>query len=319
MIKIKRDFDDLSKKHFLELKPLFEKRINEMDLVSEKDLNKFLEDNIEKIIISKPEELLKLETEYLKIKSFSQTIKFTKSIKSISYIFDYVFFREAKSFPAYYTTKYNSFILSKLLNINVCPYCNRNFTNTVFKKSGEKITRPDFDHFFSQKDHPILALSFYNLIPSCQICNSRLKGDTEFNLKDYFHPYINGFEDEVSFNYLPNSTLGAYGVQDKFSIFFEEKSHKYSDKLKSSQEVFKYKEIYEYHGDIIEELVAKIYKGSQTYLDSVRASFPGLNISEKEMYRLAYGNYMDEKDHEKRPFAKLTKDIFDKLGPDLIL
>jgi outer membrane protein assembly factor BamD (BamD/ComL family) len=123
----------------------------------------------------------------------------------------------------------------------------------------------------------------------------------------------------VSFNYLPNSTLGAYGVQDKFSIFFEEKSHKYSDKLKSSQEVFKYKEIYEYHGDIIEELVAKIYKGSQTYLDSVRASFPGLNISEKEMYRLAYGNYMDEKDHEKRPFAKLTKDIFDKLGPDLIL
>jgi hypothetical protein len=94
--------------------------------------------------------------------------------------------------------------LAQKLNLKVCPYCNRNYTLTINKEVVNshlgKIkvvkTRPDFDHFFCKSKHPILALSFYNLIPSCAICNRTLKGDVEFSLdiqNGHVHPYLEGF------------------------------------------------------------------------------------------------------------------------------
>jgi hypothetical protein len=317
MIKIERDFEALADKWFELLrnkdkqngKTIFD-RVEEHFTKCNSAKKYFLDrENIEAIIICKPEEIIQLSIQ-LKCK-FPDIFKKNEKEKSpIEKVFDYKFFIEKFGYQ-----------LSKSLNINVCPYCNRNFTNTIFTKNGENIIRPDFDHFFSQKDHPILALSFYNLIPSCQICNSRLKHDIPFDLKNYFHPYIDGFGDEVSFNYHPKSAVGVYGVQNSYSIFFEEKTGKEAIKKKvaGSKAVFKYEEIYNEHSDVLEELVAKIYKGSQTYLDSLKETFPTLNLTDAEMYRLAYGNYMNTADFEKRPFAKMTKDIFDKLGPDLEL
>jgi hypothetical protein len=312
MIKINKDFDDLAKKWFESIVTNSNgTEKNLIDRIAEHiPSNTYFKnrENIEAIIICKPEEIIQLSS---KLKCMYPDI-FKRDGEKDSLIektFNYKFFIDKFGYK-----------LADLLNINVCPYCNRNYTNTV-TKGKKKIIRPDFDHFFSQKDHPILALSFYNLIPSCQICNSRLKGPTPFDLDNYFHPYIDGFGDEISFNYHPNSAIGVYGAQNEFSMFFEEKNCSVSTKIKldGSKKVFKYEEIYNYHNDILEELVAKIYKGNQTYLDSLKTSFPGLNLTEAESYRLAYGNYMDETDHEKRPFAKMTKDIFDKLGPYLIL
>ena len=40
--------------------------------------------------------------------------------------------------------------------------------------------RPQFDHWFPKKKYPLLAISFYNLIPCCTYCNSSVKGDIEF-------------------------------------------------------------------------------------------------------------------------------------------
>lgn len=57
------------------------------------------------------------------------------------------------------------------------------YTKTVFDEEGEKITRPTFDHWFAKDDHPLLALSFYNLIPSCNICNSSVKGKKEIEFR----------------------------------------------------------------------------------------------------------------------------------------
>jgi hypothetical protein len=72
-------------------------------------------------------------------------------------------------FSAKGTTTYNAYDLAQKLKVNVCSYCNRNYTFTIRNKSS-KSTRPDFDHFYDKGTHPILALSFYNLIPSCILC-----------------------------------------------------------------------------------------------------------------------------------------------------
>ena len=50
------------------------------------------------------------------------------------------------------------------LNIDTCTYCNRNYT-LDFKNLNN--SRAQLDHWFPKESFPILALSFYNLIPSC--------------------------------------------------------------------------------------------------------------------------------------------------------
>lgn len=312
MIKIERDFknplnygpDDWFE---LLIKPVKSNEKNLFDRIKEhlsgKSIFDFLtkQETLKIIITSKPGELRWLSIVFKKY--FPDLFVVNSKGKSpINQAFNYDFFIDK------YGQKH-----SNELKINVCPYCNRNFTSTLNTKKGEKIIRPDFDHFFSQKDHPLLALSFYNLIPSCQVCNSRLKGKKKFSLKTHFHPYLNGFEDEVSFYYLPNAISGVYGVQSEFEIVFEEKTGNYKKNLKGANEVFKYKEIYGQHNDVIEEIVTKLYNGSHSYFESLRKAFPHLNLTEAEMYRIAFGNYMENIDHEKRPFAKLTKDIFEKL------
>lgn len=58
--------------------------------------------------------------------------------------------------------------LQRQLCVRVCPYCNRMYTTTLY---GKKRVRPDFDHFYPQSRYPYLAVSLFNLIPSCNICN----------------------------------------------------------------------------------------------------------------------------------------------------
>lgn len=97
-----------------------------------------------------------------------------------------------------FETLYNCFtkvianeVLEKL-KIRTCPYCNRNYTFTVKSSCSTEVraftTRPEFDHFYNKSQHPLLALSFYNLVPSCSICNH---GKATENIG--INPYFEGF------------------------------------------------------------------------------------------------------------------------------
>lgn len=85
------------------------------------------------------------------------------------------------------------------LDIVVCPYCNESHTHIVKVSDDEKILY-EFDHFIPKVIAPYLSLSFFNLIPSCHICNSNLKGTTVFSLNDYSHPYADDLHSFVSFS-----------------------------------------------------------------------------------------------------------------------
>lgn len=69
----------------------------------------------------------------------------------------------------------------KQLPWSVCPYCGCN----LIQQFEADPSKPDstkrswqLDHFFDKATHPLLALSFYNLVPSCSFCNSTaLKGN----------------------------------------------------------------------------------------------------------------------------------------------
>lgn len=200
-------------------------------------------------------------------------------------------------------TKYSTYNLANNLAINTCVYCNRMYTKTVI--SPDKLTRPEFDHWFPKSKYPLLALSFYNLIPSCHICNSSLKGATNLNLNEYFHPYIDDekvINDDVKFSYY-NKTLDTYGFK------VTTKSHK----GKNTVDAFKIKEIYETHEDEILDLRKIRDTYSESYLQKLSSLYKGI-MSPEEVYRLAFGVYLEEAKFEKRPLSKMKRDILIELG-----
>jgi len=76
----------------------------------------------------------------------------------------------------------------KSVALTVCPYCSRNYIAPLTEPSNA-IYRPDLDHFFAQSIYPYFALCLHNLVPSCSACNCRIKGNEDFLLNGYLHPY----------------------------------------------------------------------------------------------------------------------------------
>ena len=223
--------------------------------------------------------------------------------KGIRYVFDYKWFidRNTKS-------RYNAYDLAHDIDINTCIYCNRNYTNTVITRKKEKLIRPQFDHYFDKDTYPLLALSFFNLIPCCSICNSTIKHKKAFLLSSHIHPYIDNSLDKFHFSY-------KYSSRTKNGIEIKIKSTYLSAKVKKTLEDLKIEEIYNAHTDEVFDLIKTRQAYSDRYLNIlVSTVLKGINISKEEIYRLTFGTYFNEKDFIKRPFSKLKKDILKELG-----
>ncbi len=230
----------------------------------------------------------------------------------IFYLFNYDFYYDDYIVP-----------IAQGLDINVCPYCNRNFITHIQSKGQKRIIGPTFDHFFHQAENPFLTLSFYNLIPSCSVCNSNLKNQKRFYLETHWHPYVNEAGSSFQFDY--TFTTIKKNSKDKivFTPTIKENAKKgtkqyklmYGDGRKNtgSLNVFRIKEIYASHNDIIEEVHSKFDETSPHYVKSIAQKLEKMGCSEEEFYRFHFGNYFNPEDFGKRPLAKLTKDIYLKL------
>jgi hypothetical protein len=219
--------------------------------------------------------------------------------KGIEYVFNYdIFIKKAKG-------KYDAYKLAESLDIITCTYCNRNYTNTVIRQNGDKLTRPQFDHYFDKASHPVLAISFFNLIPSCSICNSSIKGTHKMNLTDYMHPYIDNNLNDIRFTYkyLRNSKLR-----------IEVKTPP-SSKAYKSVATFAIEEVYNSHtGELLDLINVRQYF-SDTYLRILRNNLlSGVIVSNEEMYRIVFGTEYDSDNFMKRPFSKFKSDILKELG-----
>jgi len=198
---------------------------------------------------------------------------------------------------------YDAYVLARNLDINTCVYCNRNYTSTV-----KKITRPEFDHYFSQAQHPLLALSFFNLIPSCSICNSNIKGKKELILKDNLHPYIDNCLEDFVFSY-------DYDIKVKDSLVSKVKYLRKGSKVEKTFIFFKINEVYNAHTEELRDLIKIRETFSDRYLEVLsKTVLSGVRIGKDELYKLAFGVHLDEKNISKRPFSKFKKDILIELG-----
>jgi len=211
------------------------------------------------------------------------------------------------------TTPYNAYHLSKSLKVNVCPYCNKNYTYTVINKKN-KIVRPQFDHFISKEKYPILALSFYNLIPSCSDCNASIKGRKEFGLDTHLHPYVDDFNAIKEFS-TKGTLLSLVTKKSEFEIIFETREDVLSELEKKADKViedFALREVYSKHKDIVLELLDKSRAYNDASIDNIKKDTKIFKEKE-DILRLITCGYMEDEKLDQRPLSKLIKDIYEKL------
>lgn len=226
----------------------------------------------------------------------------------LNLIFNYSEFRNYKK------TIYNGFLLSERLAIECCPYCNRNYTTShqtyFINKNGipaEKHVFPEFDHFYPKAQFPVLALSFYNLIPSCNICNTHYKNDRDPS--HLFHPYSICDLNNFKFVGFPNNVESLYGSDNNISIGFEFfGTQEINEKLSNSIDFFGIKDIYEKcHTPLIKEIIHKKIAFSTRYIENLKRSY---GLAFEDSYKILFESYYEDEMIYKRPFSKLKKDIF---------
>lgn len=269
------------------------------------------EDNIEKLLISEPKELYELNKDLMKkITGYYPDdpveYKGNDKVKKLQEIFNYNTLISGN--------KDNSYKIAEIKGRNTCTYCNRQYTITL-KEDGEFITRPQFDHWFPKSVFPLLALSFYNLIPSCSICNSSAKGEQIFSFKKLIHPYKRSSpETDFRFSYLPDGK-GGWKI-DLYNLKGVEKD---------TFEVFKLRDIYNYHYKLeAKDLLDLAIKNNGTYIEWLLNDMKEKKIapSYEEAYRLLFGTEYDIKKVLDRPFSKLKRDLLiaiSKLNPNIAI
>lgn len=231
----------------------------------------------------------------------------------------------------------------KLMNsigIRTCPYCNRNYI-TRYGIKGSKSTA-DLDHFYQKEQYPLFALSLFNFVPSCPICNSRMKNTHLAD--DTMYPYEEGFGDDVHFElkYIGKDTTGAgilhlwqalkdvnYDDFDIEIVIDPKTSSGRRKRIEKSKDLFHLTEVYEDHKeDALEtSLRTRIYcegsykKFCEKLFDKCRSS--GMTYSsvydlESYMFRegfdnewLMFGMFMNnEKRRFDKPLSRMIYDIY---------
>lgn len=197
----------------------------------------------------------------------------------------------------YSSEKFDGLKFVNDIGLKTCPYCNRAYIQSV-SRSG--VVRPEIDHFFPKDKYPYLGLSFYNLIPSCSICNrTTAKGNKDSYKDKLVSPYeIKNDDFKFSFDI---SSINNF-------------SPKLIDKININDKYFKLEDFYQYHGDIVHELYIKFYQeNTKEHFEALSQSLKGIGFDESEIHRFITCGYASEEDLHKRPLSKLIKDMSEEL------
>lgn len=166
------------------------------------------------------------------------------------------------------------------------------------------------DHVIDKGTHPYFALSLFNLVPSCYICNSKLKGSKTIGdvspSSDTFD-----FHEKVKFKtyFSTNNDKLLIEKQDDVEVYLKEYASEptYKDYI----EVFRLNERYRFHRYRVIEMIDK----RKRYPDSRIQELAQLTgQTPMQVKKDLFGEYLYDDDLSKRPLSKLTRDIAEELG-----
>jgi hypothetical protein len=321
---------DVEREHLAHFKSKITKNLKDKIKINygrNKPLYSYLRDHIDDILTGKPERLDQIASEIkttLGISFEDRQSRRRALYKELNQIFNYKAF--TTSYPP---ARWGAYQLVSKLNINVCPYCNRQYTFMILNDdpAHRGKTRARLDHFYDKATYPYLAVSLYNLIPCCSICNSDFKGSDDFTIDTHLHPYADEFGQYFKFgiDMIDKSKLKPgdtsqidylFGRGEEFEIVIRDTctDPKLRKKVENNLDVFKIKELYNLHKDHVLDLIKKKVVYSDSQVDELYTRYSGLLFSSREdVIQMITSNYVGHENLDKKVLAKITQDICEEL------
>lgn len=198
--------------------------------------------------------------------------------------------------------KSNSYKLAEKIGTRTCVYCNSVYTFTIVDVDGKSISRPDFDHWLPKEKHPLLSMSFYNLMPSCPYCNRGIKLRNEFQYGIHVHPYDSPEEMEARFQYKPLPG-------GRWSLILTNAS----SMEQATASILKTEDVYKPYANCeVKDILDFAYDNPPEYLmeikERIMKAFGG-TISKEKAYRIAFGTSLEASLFLDRPLSKMKRDV----------
>lgn len=321
MLKLKEIDQELIEKHLKwcvdNLKPkLKESKIQFLNVLAEDDI-------FEEIIVSKNlKEVIKkwdLDKKY-KEASKEHTVKENNKSKNQINEFFRLRYEAFSKKDTKINKNWNRHIFLARLNVTTCPYCNRQYITKYAEdlKESEDIdnrTTADLDHFYSQSEYPYLALSIYNFIPSCQICNRNFKKDKEIGIYPYEEEFGNDAIFELKFKNKPESFL-IPSSEDDFIIGIKVNGNR--EKINKNIKIFKLKKVYRTaHNKYVKNMLDTFESYPEEYIEEIKDLF-GRRIETRKRIKVILKDMLKKpylfKIENNEPLGKLTNDILRSYG-----
>lgn len=280
-----------------------------------------LPSDINELVVLSTTKIAILYTEFCKNINFQQVIK-----KELGIIYGerngkqnvLEFSKFSKEIAEFFMSPDND----KLFQINTCFYCNKAYINAYEVEQDHKKQQFDIDHFIAKTDCPLFTLSLYNFVPSCQICNSRIKqagnyfDECDSKELEMLFPTSEkySYEKVLRFRIIPNRSLYTENnkrfdyfseMKDSFSIEFEKLKKEEGNLYEKEANCFDIIKRYDYHKKEFLNYIDKIRKYPLSYFESL-AKIRGIN----EAAALKEAIFDDRfRNNEKQIFRKIYNDI----------
>lgn len=191
------------------------------------------------------------------------------------------------------------------MGLKTCVYC-----NAISTMSNNREVFYQMDHYLPQSLYPFLGTCFYNLQPSCDVCNGhKLTQDCGFGL------YVNSEQHKElnPFRFVPKieSLDGPYPRCEE--IQFRGKEANVTKESKAHEEMFHINNMYAGYKDEVSALYTDAYNMNPSMIE-VNAACWGIPATKKDVLAYMSGHLsLEEKDVHKKTLTKLKQDTIKQL------
>ena len=180
----------------------------------------------------------------------------------------------------------------------------------------------DLDHLLPKSVCPIIGLSLFNFVPSCQVCNEKLKKDKELgrNQDEWkkISPTYSGssMADDVVIKLKSRETCSTFfGLNEKSDNYYLDFDTNGEDVYERYLEIFRLKDRYNYHKAFALRILDLKQRYTEEKCDQIsRMLSAGLPDNEEKRYyskEQITEDIFQEKFGEDRCFSKLRKDMLE--------
>lgn len=198
------------------------------------------------------------------------------------------------------------------LHQRICPYCGRSFIYMVehSKNSKKDVVKPQIDHYLPKSTYPWFAMTYFNLIPVCAVCNMKECKGSNDPLTNYdrklrmIYPYE--FNDrQLTFRYQLNGSH--YYDEHNISVLIDYNGN--TELEDGSRNVMKLDEFYKFHNHEVKTM----YHQMMVLVSRAKGFYPQFNVPLgylRPTPSVILGFPLNEKSSHMELLYKFKKDIY---------